>query len=119
MSFPVLSALVLEDVIRITVCASTVEKLDIDIGDLLFPLMTVVVVVDVVAVYNSAQILLSRNCYAREDELHDRERDHVRDGFIRIVSAIDRYAGSILPYFRYGAVLMPLLYVDCFALFIS
>ena len=56
MSFPVLSALVLEDVIRITVCASTVEKLDIDIGDLLFPLMTVVVVaVDVVAVYISAQ----------------------------------------------------------------
>ena len=96
------------------------EKLDIDIGDLLFPLMTVVVVVvDVVAVYISAQILLSRNCYAREDELHDRERDHVRDGFIRIVSAIDRYAGSILPYFRYGAVLMQLLYVDCFALFIS
>ena len=118
MSFPVLSALVLEDVIRITVCASTVEKLDIDIGDLLFPLMTVVVVVDVVAVYISAQILLSRNCYAREDELHDRERDHVRDGFIRIVSAIDRYAGSILPYFRYGAVLIPLLYVDCFALLV-
>ena len=56
MSFPALSALVLEDVIRITVCASTVEKLDIDIGDLLFPLMTVVVVaVDVVAVYISAQ----------------------------------------------------------------
>ena len=95
------------------------EKLDIDIGDLLFPLMTVVVVVvDVVAVYISAQILLSRNCYAREDELHDRERDHVRDGFIRIVSAIDRYAGSILPYFRYGAVLILLLYVDCFALLV-
>ena len=95
------------------------EKLDIDIGDLLFQLMiVVVVVVDVVVVYINAQILLSRNCYAREDELHDRERDHVRDGFIRIVSAIDRYAGSILPYFRYGAVLISLLYVDCFALLV-
>ena len=96
------------------------EKLDIDTGDLSFQLMiiVVVVVINVVVVYINTQILLPRNCYAREDELHDRERDHVRDGFIRIVSAIDRYAGSILPYFRYGAALMQLLYVDCFALFI-